>query len=112
MKNEIEINGEMWIKKDSLPINNPVELGFKVGEKYFIRTVTSYYTGVVIAVNDREVKLDNACWIANTGRFYDALKDGVFKEVEPFPMGTFPTVQINAMCEYSVWLHDLPVNQK
>jgi hypothetical protein len=31
--------------------------------------------------------LEDAAWIADTGRFADALKSGKFNEVEPFPDG-------------------------
>jgi hypothetical protein len=31
--------------------------------------------------------LEDAAWIADTGRFSDALKSAKFNEVEPFPNG-------------------------
>jgi len=60
---------------------------FVVGKIYFIQTVTLYYTGLLIGVNKDEFLLCDAAWIADTGRFADALKSLSFSEVEPFPDG-------------------------
>jgi len=57
---------------------------FKIGGKYFFRTVTHAHTGQVKAVKGNFLVLENATWIADTGRFANALKDEVFDEVEPF----------------------------
>lgn len=60
---------------------------FVIGENYLIRTVTMIETGRVVRVTPTEVVLEGAAWIADTGRFADALKSGNFNEVEPFPDG-------------------------
>jgi len=60
---------------------------FKIGENYLIRTVTMIDTGRVVEVNEHEVVLEDAAWIADTGRFADCLKSCNFNEVEPFPDG-------------------------
>ena len=54
---------------------------------YLIRTVTMIQTGRLIAVYPQELVLEDAAWIADTGRFADALKSLNFNEVEPFPDG-------------------------
>jgi hypothetical protein len=56
----------------------------KVGEKYLFRTVTMIYTGQVKAINNNEILLEKAAWIADTGRFADSLKSCKFNEVEPY----------------------------
>jgi hypothetical protein len=61
--------------------------GWKIGSAYLIRTVTMIQTGRLIAVGEHELVLEDAAWIADTGRFADALKGGSFSEVEPFPDG-------------------------
>jgi hypothetical protein len=61
--------------------------GWKIGSAYLIRTVTMIQTGRLIAVTEHELVLEDAAWIADTGRFADALKGGTFSEVEPFPDG-------------------------
>ena len=63
------------------------ETRFKIGEVYLIRTVTMIDTGRVVEVNENEVVLEDAAWIADTGRFADALLSAEFSEVEPFPDG-------------------------
>ena len=63
------------------------ETAFKIGQPYLIRTVTMIYTGRVVAVTQHEIVVEDAAWIADTGRFADCLKTGEFLEVEPYPDG-------------------------
>lgn len=60
---------------------------FKIGGKYLIRTVTMIDTGRVVDVMPNYIVLEDAAWIADTGRFSDAIKSVIFNEVEPFPDG-------------------------
>ena len=60
---------------------------YEVGKNYFIRTVTHHYTGQLLAVFPQELVLVDAAWIADDGRFADAVSTGSFNEVEPFPAG-------------------------
>jgi len=60
---------------------------WKIGKCYLIRTVTMIQTGRLIKVTDKELVLEEAAWIADTGRFSDALVSLDFSEVEPFPDG-------------------------
>lgn len=60
---------------------------YEIGGKYFIRTVTHHYTGKLVEVFKDELVLEDAAWIADDGRFADALKKKEFNEVEPFPDG-------------------------
>ena len=60
---------------------------WEIGKTYFIRTVTMIDTGVLVAVTPQELVLEDAAWIADTGRFADALRKCEFNEVEPFPDG-------------------------
>ena len=58
---------------------------WEIGRKYFIRTVTMHLTGELIAVGPQELVLKNAAWIADSGRFNEALRDiKKCNEVEPF----------------------------
>lgn len=84
---------------------------YKVGKPYFIRTVTHHLTGRLIKVTDKELVLEDAAWIADDGRFYDALKDGEFSEVEPFPDGEV-IVGRGSIIDAVEWKHDLPKKQK
>jgi hypothetical protein len=63
---------------------------YKIGENYFIRTVTYAASGKLISVGKQEIVLTDACWIADTGRFseqWGKSGDDMFSEVEPFPTG-------------------------
>jgi len=60
---------------------------WEIGSIYLIRTVTMIDTGRLVAVTPQELVLEDAAWIADTGRFSDALKSLAFNEIEPFPDG-------------------------
>ena len=64
-----------------------IEHPFEIGAAYLIRTVTMIDTGRLLRVTPTELVLEDAAWIADTGRFADALKKLSFNEVEPFPDG-------------------------
>lgn len=56
-----------------------------VGKKYFIRTVTMHLTGELVSVGSQELVLKDAAWIADSGRFSEAVRDvSKCSEVEPF----------------------------
>jgi len=60
---------------------------WEIGKIYLIRTVTMIDTGRLVGVTPQELILEDASWIADTGRFADAVAKVEFKEVEPFPDG-------------------------
>jgi len=65
----------------------PDNSAWDIGDIYLIRTVTMIDTGRLVGVTSQELILEDAAWIADTGRFADALKSAQFNEVEPFPDG-------------------------
>lgn len=73
-------------KVASNPASNPFA-PWQIGKNYFIRTVTHHYTGVLAEVHAMELVLTEAAWIADDGRFMQAVASGQFNEVEPFPDG-------------------------
>jgi len=83
---------------------------WSVGKNYFIRTVTMYVVGKLQVVNSNELLLTNASWVADTGRFHNCLRDGVFNEVEPFV--TDVIVNRTAIIDACEWIHELPTHQK
>ena len=80
-----------------------------IGKNVLVRTVTHYYTGK-LASCEAWMKLDDAAWIADTGRFSDALKNGNLNEVEPYPGSCF--VSAGAVVDVSEWAHELPRTRK
>jgi hypothetical protein len=84
---------EKYVRADSVGVETikPVYEGefqpFEIGAVYLIRTVTMIEVGRVVAASKQWVILEDAAWVADTGRFSDALKEWQFNEVEPFPDG-------------------------
>ena len=81
-----------------------------VGNAVLVRLVTHYYTGRIVELTDTEIVLEDAAWIADTGRFADALAKGTLNEVEPFP--GVVTLSRGAMVDATAWTHPLPREQK
>ena len=77
-----------------------------VGCNVLIRTVTMIYTGSVIRVDAHTIELDEAAWIADTGRFSTALATGDLNEVEPYPGHVF--VSRSCVVDIAPWTHALP----
>lgn len=86
--------------------NKPETSLWKVGKAYFIRTVTMHVIGILEVVNDTELLLKDASWIADSGRFNNALQTGELDEVELF----VDKVIINrtAIIDATIWGHKTP----
>lgn len=82
----------------------------EIDTKYLIRTVTMMYTGRLKRVTDSDLLLSDAAWIADSGRYADALEEGTLNEVEPYPDEVI--VSRAAIVDCAIWSHDLPREQK
>ncbi len=108
--NELEeLESKIQTKKSDLQYKK-MGLPFKVGDAYFIRTVTYFATGKVKAIVGNFLVLTDAAWIADTGRFREAIMKGVLNEVEPVEVDMF--VNVNSITDAFVWSHKLPREQK
>lgn len=96
-------------EKDS-SISEPATSPWKVGNNYFIRTITMHLVGELVGIDDKELVLKNASWIADSGRFHDALKNGTFDEIEPFVNDVI--VNRNSIIDATFFNHRLPEEQK
>ncbi len=96
MKNTLNEN-EIEIKNES---------PWKLQKKYFIRTVTMHLVGKLKFVSDKELVLSSASWVADSGKFHNALKNGKLEEVEPFVNDVI--VNRASIIDATVWDHDLP----
>lgn len=67
---------------------------YDIGGLYMFRTVTHIITGRLVSVHKDGMRVTDAAWIADTGRFTQAVASGDFSEVEPYPDGCI--VVINA----------------
>ena len=80
-----------------------------VGKKLFIRTVTYHWIGKVEKVNGSVIQLSGASWVADSGRFMNAIKEGKLDEVEP--VGDW-NINMNSSVDFGEWKHKLPTSQK
>ena len=80
-----------------------------VGKAFFFRTVTYHLTGRVKSVCGSILELEDAAWIADSGRFMNAIKEGKLNEVEPVGIAY---VNFTTICDAFPWVHTLPKNQK
>jgi len=100
--------------KDQLKEDEAVEineLDDLIGTNVFVREVTYHLVGKV----ERRLKgtnffqLSQASWVADSGRFMNAIKDGELNEVEP--VGT-AFVNFDSVTDFFPWVHELPTEQK
>lgn len=83
-----------------------------VGNQILVRLVTHYNTGRVVEVGDGYAVLEDAAWIADTGRFSAALANGesALSEVEPCP--GVVEIGLGAVVDAHPWPHPLPRTRK
>lgn len=86
------------------------ESAYKIGENYQFRTVTHIITGKLLRICYDGLVVVDAAWIADTGRFADAVRDGTYSEVEPYPDGVEVIVNWEAMID-AVQIKELPREQ-
>ena len=111
---ELVIEGVTYVPKNSL-ISKVKEIDgteslWEIGKNYLIRTVTMIQLGKLKAVTDKELLLSDACWVADTGRFNEALEKGTLKEVEMFQRDVI--VGRGGIIDATEWLSDLPKTSK
>jgi hypothetical protein len=80
---------------------------YKIGDTYLFRTVTMIDVGRLVGVFEHELAMESVSWVADTGRFSEALKTGTLGEVEPFPDGTV-IIGRGAIVDGAKWNHTLP----
>ena len=103
-----EIGSLLAQQPENTPNNRPT--AFVVGKCYFIRTVTYHSVGRLLAIFPEELVLEDASWVADSGRFHTALKTGQLDEVEPFIDAAI--IARGGIIDATVWSHDLPKVQK
>lgn len=104
------------MKKTSKKVSNkksvkPAE-HLRAGSDVFIRTVTSFFVGTIVSVSRDRIVLRSCSWIADTGRFTQAMATGQFSEVEVWPPEVTVGINRSAVIDDSAWGHPLPVSQK
>lgn len=112
MARTIEVSDETYQKiKEQLGedcYKDILSLQDMVGEKYYFRTVTYHLTGRVKKVIGSILELENAAWVADSGRFMNAIKEGKLSEVEPVGRAY---INISSVTDFFPWKHHLPEKQ-
>jgi len=88
------------------------EGAFEVGKSYFLRTVTTYFVGRLIAIKGTDLVFEDGAWVASTGRFSDAVATGKFNEVEPWPKGSRQFVNKSSYVDAFEFTFALPLEKK
>ena len=83
---------------------------FQVGEAYLIRTVTMAWTGRVSAIVGDFLVLETAAWIADTGRYGEAVDTEHLNEVEAVADPVI--VALGAVVDARRWPGALPTETK
>jgi len=113
MVKTLEISDETYEKiKNQLLEDEKVEIGSYedlIGKSFYFRTVTYHFTGKVKNVIGRVLELEKAAWIADSGRFMNAIKEGKLNEVEP--VGQM-FLNMETVTDFCPWKHALPTEQK
>jgi hypothetical protein len=113
MSRTIEISDETWDKiKDQVGEDEGMDLNSLddfIGQKWFIRTVTYHLVGKVVKRVGNFFVLEGASWVADSGRFMGAIKDGTLNEVEPVGKCL---VNSSTIVDVFPWKHALPTQQK
>ena len=80
-----------------------------IGMKWFFRTVTYHCVGRVIGRVGDFLEMEEGSWVADSGRFMQAIRSGELSEVEP--VGRY-FVNLKTVCDFFPWDHALPKVQK
>ena len=81
---------------------------FQVGSCYFIRTVTYHLIGRVRDTIGKFLVLDDASWVADSGRFMEAITKGTLNEVEPVGVAY---VNLDSITDAFPWRFETPKEQ-
>ena len=109
----IEVSDETYEKiKDQLQDEEKIDLSViedMIGKSFFFRSVAYHMVGKVEKVFGNFLQLTDASWVADSGRFMQAIKNGELDEVEP--TGT-AFINMSGVVDFFPWKHKLPKEQK
>jgi len=111
---ELVIEGITYVPKGSENTKviqlDGTECEYEIGKSYLVRTVTMIQLGRVKSITSRSLILEKACWVADTGRFSEALSTGELNEVEMFVNDVI--VSFGGIIDATEWTNDLPTKTK
>lgn len=117
MGRQIEVSDETYAKikemveeeekKKAEPITKYEDM---ISRNFFFRTVTYHLVGKVVRViKDKFLELEEASWVADSGRFGNAIKNGTLNEVE-YVGSVF--VNMDSVTDFLPWVNPLPNKTK
>jgi hypothetical protein len=115
---KLEIDGKMetLVKKSEIQeitVLEPKNGEFaQIGKKYYFRSVTHHYVGLLVGITEKEFAITNASWVADSGLWSEAIATGSLSEIEPYPEGQLVVINRMAGCDYTEWNHELPTERK
>jgi hypothetical protein len=62
-------------------------LGIKIGDNVFLRSLTDHYVGRLVAIFPHVAVLEDAAWVADSGRLHMFIADGKAANMEIEPVG-------------------------
>jgi len=115
MVRTLEISDETYEKiklqlqeEEKLDISSLDDL---VGKSWLFRTVTYHILGKVEQKIGKWLKIKNASWVADSGRFMNFIKNGVQSNSEIEPVGDM-FLNLESVTDFFFWKHSLPKEQK
>ena len=96
---------DQLIEDERLDIKSFEEM---IGKSFYFRTVTYHCVGKIVRFIGNLAVLSDASWVADSGRFMGAIKEGTLSEVEP--VGDM-MVSLSALVDLFPWKHKLPKEQ-
>ncbi|MCP4537814.1 MAG: hypothetical protein GY832_11780 [Chloroflexi bacterium] len=117
---QIDVSAETYEKiKDQLGVKakeeHIKEADDMINQCFFFRAVTYHCVGRVIdwmldgTTTSWIAVLEDASWVADSGRFMQAIKDGTLAEVEPVGL---MYLNMGSVVDFFPWRHPLPTEQK
>ena len=109
--NEILINDDKCTVTDnnSKPILSSDICDLKIGDNYFFRTVTYAWLGTfdgIVKIQDSVfIRLTNASWVADTGRFHE--KD-LYGKIGEYEKSDVNYIAVHSLTDFFEWKHELP----
>lgn len=94
---------------DNGELKTSSEHPFKCGDSYFIRTVTYHFVGTIKEIVGKWIVLKDASWVADSGRFNEALEKGTLSEVEYMDKAI---INMDTITDATPWGNKIPKESK
>ena len=87
---------------------------FVIGANYLLRTATVYWVATIRSVGPHEIVVGPACYVYETGRYMEALRDGLeaqeVSEIEPIE--GLVLIARGGLIDAAPYPHEIPTEMK